>query len=55
MILDRDLTGARVASILLGLVRDPEKRKAMAERCKTLGRPRAAADIVKAMTEMARG
>jgi UDP-N-acetylglucosamine--N-acetylmuramyl-(pentapeptide) pyrophosphoryl-undecaprenol N-acetylglucosamine transferase len=52
MILDRDLTGERVSSVLLELLAYPRTRGEMSARCKAMGRPRAAADIVDAMGEL---
>jgi UDP-N-acetylglucosamine--N-acetylmuramyl-(pentapeptide) pyrophosphoryl-undecaprenol N-acetylglucosamine transferase len=42
MILDRDLTGARLAATLRTILHDPGRRTAMAEHARALGRPDAA-------------
>jgi UDP-N-acetylglucosamine:LPS N-acetylglucosamine transferase len=45
MILDRDLTGARLAAALAPLLEDAVARGAMASHARTLGRPDAAARV----------
>lgn len=52
MILNRDLTGDRLAQAILDLARDPARRAVMAAGSRTLGRPRATAVMLALVEEM---
>jgi UDP-N-acetylglucosamine--N-acetylmuramyl-(pentapeptide) pyrophosphoryl-undecaprenol N-acetylglucosamine transferase len=52
MILDRELTGARVATALQDLLADRGRRRRMRERSRAMGYPQAASRIVEAMFEI---
>ena len=49
MILDHELCGRRLATAIHDLLRDPNKRKGMEKRSRSLGHPEAAVTIVEAM------
>lgn len=53
MALDRDLTVARLQSLLLPLLADGTRRTAMGAAARALGRPNAAADLARAVAELA--
>ncbi len=46
MVLEKDLSGKKIAAIIDGFVSDPERLQGMAARSKKMGRPNAAGDIV---------
>jgi len=52
MIAERDLDGGKLAHIIRRLSADPARLKAMEEKSRSLGNPRAAADIVDACVAM---
>lgn len=54
MIAEKDLDGAKLAGVIGKLSADPARLKAMEEKSRSLGNPRAAADIVDACMEMAK-
>jgi UDP-N-acetylglucosamine--N-acetylmuramyl-(pentapeptide) pyrophosphoryl-undecaprenol N-acetylglucosamine transferase len=53
MILDRELTGARLAADLRALADDPQARAAMARRAREIGRPDAAARVAEECLRLA--
>ncbi|MGH2514234.1 MAG: undecaprenyldiphospho-muramoylpentapeptide beta-N-acetylglucosaminyltransferase, partial [Ktedonobacterales bacterium] len=55
MALDRDLTVARLHSLLLPLLADDSRRAAMGAAARALGRPNAATDLARAVAELAQG
>jgi len=55
MILDRELSGEKVAATVLHLLKDTEARRRMSTRSKAMGYPNAAADVVEVLFELARG
>jgi len=55
MIAERDLDGLRLADVIVRLSADPARLRAMEEKSRSLGNPRAAADIVDACIEMTKG
>jgi UDP-N-acetylglucosamine--N-acetylmuramyl-(pentapeptide) pyrophosphoryl-undecaprenol N-acetylglucosamine transferase len=54
MILDRELTGERLAAAIAALADDPERRAAMAARARALGRPDAAVRVAEVCLGLAR-
>jgi len=48
----RELTGERLAERIIALVRDREKRRAMASAARRLAKPRAAGEIVDAIMQL---
>lgn len=54
MALDRDLTVDRLQSLLLPLLADASRRVIMGDAARALGRPAAAADLARAVAELAR-
>jgi UDP-N-acetylglucosamine--N-acetylmuramyl-(pentapeptide) pyrophosphoryl-undecaprenol N-acetylglucosamine transferase len=55
VIRDADLTGEHLLSAIEGLLADPQKRLAMAEASKAMGRPYAAQRIAEMAIAQARG
>ncbi len=53
MIAEKDLDGKRLADAIRGFAADPDRIRAMEEKSRELGNPRAAADIVDACMRMA--
>lgn len=54
MVAEKDLTGALLAERIRRFVADPGRLRAMEEKSRSLGNPRAAADIVDTMLSLAR-
>lgn len=54
VVLDRDLSGARVAEVIDALRSDPARLRGMAEASRRLGRPRAAAQVAELVAQVAR-
>lgn len=52
---ENDLSGAALAGVLTGLAADPARRRAMADRARSLGRPDAAARVADRIVALAGG